>query len=346
MCGTMAKYNLNILLITIIVFTVVISGCTNGQDVTSAVKALPEVQQFLKEHPNAKITVTYWSKEEIAQSVQEIGQQCGKPITPVAMYKAIVSEGDLTIISWINAENQIVVCSITQGSGSQTTPTPTQTSTSTGTPTVSIIYSNYPDSHEVDLSIKHKGGDTLKGGDWKLSIVPVGTQPVFITSNMGSDFSVGNIIMVKTTTTGATSLTNSALSGVVQLSSGAKYDIKLVHIPSNAMLLDGIVEVRGYTETPQITPTITATTTPTGENKIATIVTDKGTIKFELYEKETPITTKNFIDLAQSGFYNGLTFHRVEPGFVIQGGDPKGDGTGGSDKTIPLDSISEEMLKN
>lgn len=75
----------------------------------------------------------------------------------------------------------------------------------------------------------------------------------------------------------------------------------------------------------------------TGKNRIATIETSKGIIKFELYEKEAPITTKNFIDLAQSGFYNGLTFHRVVPNFVIQGGDPKGDGSGGSSKTIPLE---------
>ncbi len=75
----------------------------------------------------------------------------------------------------------------------------------------------------------------------------------------------------------------------------------------------------------------------TAKNRVVTIVTDKGTIKFELYEKEAPITTKNFIELAQKGFYDGLTFHRVEPGFVIQGGDPKGDGTGGSGKTIPLE---------
>jgi peptidyl-prolyl cis-trans isomerase B (cyclophilin B) len=73
------------------------------------------------------------------------------------------------------------------------------------------------------------------------------------------------------------------------------------------------------------------------KKRIATIVTEKGTIKFELYEKEAPITTKNFIDLAQKGFYDGLTFHRVVPGFVIQGGDPKGDGTGGSGKAIPLE---------
>ena len=81
----------------------------------------------------------------------------------------------------------------------------------------------------------------------------------------------------------------------------------------------------------------TAAPGETGKNRIATIVTEKGTIKFELYEKEAPITTKNFIDLAQKGFYDGLTFHRVEPDFVIQGGDPTGAGTGGSGKTIPLE---------
>ena len=72
-------------------------------------------------------------------------------------------------------------------------------------------------------------------------------------------------------------------------------------------------------------------------NRTAILETAKGTIKFELKETEAPITTKNFIDLAQKGFYNGLIFHRVEPGFVIQGGDPKGNGTGGSGKNIPLE---------
>jgi peptidyl-prolyl cis-trans isomerase B (cyclophilin B) len=72
-------------------------------------------------------------------------------------------------------------------------------------------------------------------------------------------------------------------------------------------------------------------------NRKAILETVKGTIKFELKETEAPITTKNFIDLTNKGFYNGLIFHRVEPGFVIQGGDPKGNGTGGSDKTIPLE---------
>jgi peptidyl-prolyl cis-trans isomerase B (cyclophilin B) len=77
------------------------------------------------------------------------------------------------------------------------------------------------------------------------------------------------------------------------------------------------------------------------EMKYVTIETDKGIIKAELYAKDAPITTKNFMELADSGFYNGLTFHRIEPGFVAQGGDPKGDGTGGSPKMIPLEISSK-----
>ncbi len=69
----------------------------------------------------------------------------------------------------------------------------------------------------------------------------------------------------------------------------------------------------------------------------ATVETEKGVIKFELYTGDAPVTTKNFIDLAESEFYDGLIFHRVVRGFVIQGGDPLGTGTGGSGKNIPLE---------
>lgn len=72
-------------------------------------------------------------------------------------------------------------------------------------------------------------------------------------------------------------------------------------------------------------------------NRIATIETEKGIIKFELYEKRAPITTANFIKLAESGFYDGLIFHRIISGFMIQGGDPQGTGFGGSDETINLE---------
>jgi cyclophilin family peptidyl-prolyl cis-trans isomerase len=61
----------------------------------------------------------------------------------------------------------------------------------------------------------------------------------------------------------------------------------------------------------------------------ATITTPKGNIVLQLYPQDAPKTVQNFATLAKTGYYNGLTFHRVEPGFVIQGGDPNGNGTGG-----------------
>lgn len=73
-----------------------------------------------------------------------------------------------------------------------------------------------------------------------------------------------------------------------------------------------------------------ADTTPvTQEVRKVTIKTQRGEIKLELYPKVAPKTVENFITLTQKGFYNNLTFHRVVPGFVIQGGDPLGNGTGG-----------------
>jgi peptidyl-prolyl cis-trans isomerase B (cyclophilin B) len=61
----------------------------------------------------------------------------------------------------------------------------------------------------------------------------------------------------------------------------------------------------------------------------AEIITEKGTMKVEFFEKDAPNTVKNFVDLSNKGYYNGLTFHRVIPTFVIQGGCPIGNGTGG-----------------
>ncbi len=67
---------------------------------------------------------------------------------------------------------------------------------------------------------------------------------------------------------------------------------------------------------------------------VAVISTDRGLIKYRFYPKHAPNTVARVIELISQGFYNGLTFHRVEPGFVIQGGDPKGTGTGGSGKKL------------
>lgn len=61
----------------------------------------------------------------------------------------------------------------------------------------------------------------------------------------------------------------------------------------------------------------------------ATIETEKGNLVLELFASDVPMTVNNFVSLAREGFYDGLTFHRVEPGFVVQGGCPIGDGTGG-----------------
>ena len=74
------------------------------------------------------------------------------------------------------------------------------------------------------------------------------------------------------------------------------------------------------------------------------IETEKGTITAELFDKKTPITVGSFLSLVKKGFYNGLTFHRCIPDFMIQGGDPKGTGTGGPGYTIPDEFDSS--LKN
>ena len=71
-----------------------------------------------------------------------------------------------------------------------------------------------------------------------------------------------------------------------------------------------------------------------GKHHVAIEVNNYGTIEVELDADTAPITVTNFINLANSGFYNGLTFHRVIDGFMIQGGDPNGDGTGGSSEKI------------
>lgn len=76
--------------------------------------------------------------------------------------------------------------------------------------------------------------------------------------------------------------------------------------------------------------------TPHQPNRTAVIETDLGTIKFELLEDEAPKTAENFRLLAERGFYNGTIFHRVISGFMIQGGDPNGDGTGGQTATGAL----------
>jgi len=73
------------------------------------------------------------------------------------------------------------------------------------------------------------------------------------------------------------------------------------------------------------------------------ITTEKGVMKADLFEKDAPNTVKNFTDLIEKGFYNGLTFHRVIPDFVIQGGCPIGNGAGGPGYTIKCELDGENQ---
>lgn len=83
-----------------------------------------------------------------------------------------------------------------------------------------------------------------------------------------------------------------------------------------------------------------------GKRYVEIRVKDYGTMRVELDADVAPITVENFISLAKDGFYDGLTFHRIISGFMIQGGDPSGNGTGGSDKTIKGEFSSNGVENN
>lgn len=76
-----------------------------------------------------------------------------------------------------------------------------------------------------------------------------------------------------------------------------------------------------------------------------TIETKHGNIEIELYPTDAPKTCARITELVKKGFYDGLTFHRVEPGFVVQGGDPKGNGTGGSGQNLPAEFNKQQHVE-
>jgi peptidyl-prolyl cis-trans isomerase B (cyclophilin B) len=82
----------------------------------------------------------------------------------------------------------------------------------------------------------------------------------------------------------------------------------------------------------------------TNKTYIATVKTEKGDIVLELFS-DVPITANNFVFLACKGFYDGLTFHRVIPDFVAQGGDPEGTGTGGPGYSIPDEDDGDHLME-
>ncbi len=89
--------------------------------------------------------------------------------------------------------------------------------------------------------------------------------------------------------------------------------------------------------------------TPQGGKKVkqtAIITMEKGgEITIEFFPEDAPKTVENFVTLAKKGFYNGLTFHRVEPNFVVQGGDPKGNGMGGPGYTIKAEFNKQKHVR-
>ena len=108
---------------------------------------------------------------------------------------------------------------------------------------------------------------------------------------------------------------------------------------STANQTDGTEETEEPTEAEETQPAESEEAVPGGLDENLTYyadieIADYGTITVQLDQASAPITVENFVELAQSGFYDGLTFHRIDEGFMMQGGDPNGDGTGGSDETI------------
>src|SRR4051812_14168611 len=84
---------------------------------------------------------------------------------------------------------------------------------------------------------------------------------------------------------------------------------------------------------------------PAGESKQMVIETEYGPVDIEFYSKDAPQTVARIQELVKSGFYNGLTFHRVVPGFVVQGGDPQGNGTGGSGQKLKAEFNSRKHVE-
>ena len=83
-----------------------------------------------------------------------------------------------------------------------------------------------------------------------------------------------------------------------------------------------------------------------GLHHVEMVIKDYGTVKLELNADEAPITVENFITLAEDGFYDGVPFHRLDKDFVLQGGDPNGDGIGGSDKPIKGEFYANGVQNN
>jgi cyclophilin family peptidyl-prolyl cis-trans isomerase len=118
--------------------------------------------------------------------------------------------------------------------------------------------------------------------------------------------------------------------------------IALLALAAGLLLLFGCAAKTPAPPAPSAKAPAPATVHTADKNTRVIFETSMGTFKAEIYEDKAPLTAKNFLTLSEKGFYNGLTFHRVIDGFMIQGGDPKGNGTGGPGYTI-ADEFSKDL---
>jgi cyclophilin family peptidyl-prolyl cis-trans isomerase len=91
----------------------------------------------------------------------------------------------------------------------------------------------------------------------------------------------------------------------------------------------------GALRPPSATPLASAPSQPSGDGTTVTLHTQDGDIAISIFNRSAPVAAQNFVNLARAGFYDGTVFHRIIPGFVIQGGDPTGTGSGGPGYSFP-----------
>ncbi|WP_292467767.1 hypothetical protein [Methanolobus sp.] len=145
-----------IFLMSLLAVSVIVAGCVDNkdQDVTEVFTSLPEINKLLQDYPNAEITVTYWTKEEVAEASDEIAIQCDKNISPRALYKATFIEEDFKITSWIDAETQTVICTTRESINKPTESTPSETTEivyesteSSPSETIEMVYESTESTH-------------------------------------------------------------------------------------------------------------------------------------------------------------------------------------------------------
>jgi peptidyl-prolyl cis-trans isomerase B (cyclophilin B) len=108
---------------------------------------------------------------------------------------------------------------------------------------------------------------------------------------------------------------------------------------------DDVTEAADTTEGASETEVASGTPTSTTERPIVMLETDSGTVVLEFFPDAAPITCDSILSLVNQGFYDGLIFHRIMPGFVVQGGDPQGTGRGNAGFTIPAEFSTRQHLE-